>query len=585
MIQTSKRMWRQCKWSLIFYFSLFSSSSFSQIERSDYPQNYFRSPLNIPLILAGNFGELRSNHFHAGIDIKTKGVVGHKVVTAADGFVSRIKIQERGYGKVIYVTHPNGYTTVYAHLKSFSEKITKEVRAVQYLKESYTFDQYYDSTQIKLVKGEVLGLSGNSGGSGGPHLHFEIRETESEIPVNPLLFNFPIIDNIPPRVKGVVIYPLSPNATVNGKRRTLFTKAVKQGKGYIVNLPIQVSGQVGIGLQTNDYLNKANNRCGVYDILMEVDGRKKYQYKTEKISFDESRYINAHCDYAYKKKTGKWIHKIYTSPNNQLSLYPLMVDNGVITTSKDSVHQVKINLTDVHQNSTFLKLQLKGVASPVAILKEVDSTVVKSFCYASENEYSTSDFRIYHPKESFYDDLEFRYKKENQGTVYSNVHVVHSYETPMHETATMSIKCKITPANPDKIVVARKQRKKTSYLTGNYINGWVNYKSRYFGKFWIDQDTIAPKIKSVNLFNGKNIGAQQNLVFKIWDDKSGITVYRGQINGVWVLFEYDYKRRRLAHRINPKFLQKGTNTLALLIKDAVGNSTIYKCDFIYVPSK
>jgi len=565
---------------LLSSFLVGNHRALAQVEGSTYPQSYFRSPLDIPLLLSGNFGELRSNHFHAGIDIKTQGVVGQKVRVAADGYVSRIKIQIYGYGKVVYVTHPNGYTTVYAHLKSFNKNITKAVREKQYQTESYTLDIDLDSNQIKLKKGDFLALSGNSGGSGGAHLHFEIRETESEIPVNPLLFNFPIVDNIPPKVKGVLVYPIGVNSFVNGKKKPLFLKTSKVGKNYKINVPVKVSGQVAIGLQTNDYLNKSNNRCGVYDMLMTVNKEKVYQYRTEKISFDESRYLNAHCDYAYKKRTGKWIHKIYTLPNDRLSIYPLMVKNGIITTMKDSTYRVEVKLKDAYQNSTNLSMTLKGETKPAVFLKQQDSLVVKTYLHNQDNEYSVNNFRIYHPKGTFYDHFDFRFSQTKSKYFLSDLNHVHSYTTPMHKSATMSIKCNKKIANTDKIVVVRKQGKRKSYLTANYINGWVNFKSRYFGTFYLDMDTVAPKISNINVFNGKKITTQKKIIFKVSDNKSGVLVYRGTINDEWVLFEYDYKKNKLTYQID-EHVKPGKNTLQLLVKDAVGNEKVYSCVFQY----
>lgn len=561
-------------------FLCISVSGLSQERKDNYPQNYFRSPLDIPLLLSGNFGELRSNHFHAGIDIKTQGVVGHKVRAAADGYVSRIKVQIYGYGKVLYVTHPNGYTTVYAHLKSFNKNITEVLRKKQYHKESYTVDMYLDSNQIKLKKGELVALSGNSGGSGGAHLHFEIRETASEVPVNPLLFNLPIKDNIPPKVKGVVIYPIGPNSFVKGKKKPLFLKVAKVGNQYKLNNAVEASGQVAIGLQTNDYLNMSNNRCGVYDMLMSVNGENLYQYRTEKISFDETRYLNAHCDYAYKKKTGRWIHKIYTLPNDQLSLYPLIVKNGLINTMKDSVYKVKVKLKDVYQNSTSFGMTIKGVAKPVVYVDQKDSTVVGVFSFDQDNSYSVSDFRIYHPKGSFYDHVDFKFSQTKSKYFLSNLNHVHTLSTPMHKSATMSIRCNKKVDDPDKIVVVRKQGKRKSYLTANFINGWVNFKSRYFGTFYLDMDTVAPKIENSNVFNGKNLKNQRTIFFKIGDNKSGVDVFRGQINNQWVLFEYDYKKRKLTYKID-EHVKPGINHLELLLKDAVGNKKIFRCKFNY----
>jgi len=572
------------KWQgrILLYFLVFSISQagISQVKESSYPQDYFRSPLEIPLLLSGNFGELRSNHFHAGIDIKTQGVVGQKVIVAADGYVSRIKVQIYGYGKVVYVTHPNGYTTVYAHLKSFNREITNQARLEQYLRESYTVDVYLDSNQIIVSKGDLLALSGNSGGSGGAHLHFEIRETVSEIPVNPLLFNFAIKDNIAPKVKGVRIYPVGLNSFVNGKKKPLFLKTPKIGQNYIIEKPISVCGQYVIGIQANDYLNNSSNRCGIFDMLMTIDDEKVYQFRTEKISFDETRYLNAHCDYAFKKRTGKWVHKMHVLPNNNLSTYPLVVKGGVASVRKDSLYRIKVQLKDAYQNKSYLHLLVKGEEKPTSYVEVADTTIVKQYKCKQSNAYSVVDFRIYHPKGTFYDDLEFKFHQTKSKYFLSNLNHVHTSLTPMHKSATMSIKCNKVIVKTDKIVVVRKQGKRKSYLTANYINGWVNFKSRYFGTFYLDMDTVAPILKNVNIFNGKDISAQKTIVFKVTDNKSGVSVYKGKVNGKWVLFEYNYKKSRLTYNIDEN-VQRGKNTLSLLVKDSVGNQKTYNCSFTY----
>ena len=287
------------KLSFVFILSIFSCLLTAQ--ENHYPQNYFRSPMDIPIYLAGNFGELRTNHFHAGIDIKTQGVEGKKIYAAADGYVSRIKVQHGGYGKVVYIDHPNGYTTAYAHLKAFSTKIDSFAKKEQYKNQSFTFNWYPEPNQIPIKKGEVIALSGNTGRSGGPHLHYEIRETKSEHPLNVLLFGMQIKDNIKPIIRGIRIYPLDNQSTVNGQPKALYFKATNTPSGNTLNVVPVVSKKIGFGIETLDKINGSGNRCGIYRIQLKIDGKIVFEQKMDKVPFNESRYLNAHTDYHYKK--------------------------------------------------------------------------------------------------------------------------------------------------------------------------------------------------------------------------------------------------------------------------------------------
>ncbi|RMG76485.1 MAG: M23 family metallopeptidase, partial [Bacteroidetes bacterium] len=345
-----------------------------------YPQNYFRSPLDIPLLLAGNYGEIRSNHYHAGIDIKTEGVEGKNVYAAADGYVSRIKISEGGYGKALYITHPNGYTTVYAHLKRFNDTIEQYVRKQQYLKESYEIELFPPKNSLKVKKGDIIAVSGNTGGSGGPHLHFEIRETDTEVPINPLLFGFDIKDDIPPIIKHLTIYPIDDTSFVNRRSRPKrYALSGSNGK-YSLSATPEVKGIIGFGIEVIDKLNGSNNRCGIYSIDLTIDGDTIYRHHIEDIPFHKTRYINCHVDYEAWKKDGIKTQRCYRLPNNQLDFYDKLKYNGLYMFTDDSVHEVRFIVKDTYQNTSELVFNVKSSTAKIQPFpQDVDSTKVYQF--------------------------------------------------------------------------------------------------------------------------------------------------------------------------------------------------------------
>ena len=283
-------------------FVLFSSLGI--FAQQAYPQDYFRSPLDIPLNLAGNFGELRTNHFHAGIDIKTAQQEGLKIYSAAEGYVSRIKVSAVGYGYALYITHPNGFTTLYGHLKSYSPKIDEYVKRNQYLLKSFSVDLFPEPNELPVAKGEVVALSGNTGGSGGPHLHFEVRETSTEKLINPLLFGFQVTDKIAPSITGIWIVPMNETSSVNGGKVPLSfpTKTYTGACALKTTTAPTVYGDFGFAIHTSDMLNGNENKCGIYRIELFVDGLQVYGQRMDKLEFETNRAMNAHTIYEKFKK-------------------------------------------------------------------------------------------------------------------------------------------------------------------------------------------------------------------------------------------------------------------------------------------
>ncbi len=550
-------------------------------QTSKYPQGYFAPPLDTPLYLAGNFGELRSNHFHAGIDIKTEGVEGKKVYASADGYVSRIKVQHGGYGKIVYIDHPNGYTTTYAHLQSFSEKLDSLVKKEQYHHESFTINWYPDSGLIPIKKGEVIALSGNTGGSGGPHLHYEIRETESEHALNVLLFGMPIKDNIKPIIRGIRIYPLDDNATVNGQPKPIYFNATSNGYSYSIGSTPIVSNKIGFGIETLDKINGSSNRCGVYDIQLKIDGKVIFEQKMERVPFEESRYLNAHTDYQYKKTRHKWIHKSYIEPNNHLSIYEKAEQNGVINFDKPGLHNIEYTVTDVAGNTTKMNFKVNAKPTINFAKKPMHKYFAQKMFYHTANEFSDDGFLIQIPEGALYNDIDFKYHQTpHPKPRWSDIHYTHSDLTPLHKPAEIYIKCDFPSTIPANKLLAIRKTSKGGVRThvGEYAVGYYSFKTKYFGDFYIFHDTIPPSIKPLNIYSGKNIANQSKFDFKISDNLAGIKSYNCYIDGKWVLMEYDYKKARLSH-YKHGVISSGKHELKLVVSDAVGNEKVYKCWF------
>ncbi len=556
--------------------------SWAQNSANIYPQNYFGNPLEIPLFLAGNFAELRSNHFHAGIDIKTQGVEGKNVISSAKGYISRIKITKGGYGKIIYINHPNGYTTTYAHLKSFSKKIDRFVKKEQYHQEKFEMDYYPDSNEIQVKKGELIALSGNTGGSGGPHLHFEIRETKSEHAMNVLLFNMPIKDNIAPIIRGIRIYPLDNNSSVAKKPTPSYYPVIKSGNKYALqDLPI-VSNKIGFGIETIDKMNGTGNRCGIFNIKLYVDGKLIFEQQADRVPFDESRYINAHTDYKYKKSKHKWIHKSFIEPNNHLSIYKNLERNGTITFTSDSVHQIKYVVADVYSNTSELNFKIKSTSEVLFMKKPISSDFIQTMPHHLFNEYQTKNFLLQIPKGALYNDINFSYSiSAHKKKRWSAIHKVHNDNTPIHKPIDLFIKCDFPSAIPSsKLIAVRKTSSgKVKIHKGNFSNNYFRFSSKYFGSFYIYHDTIPPKIKPINIYQGKNISKQNKFDFTISDNLAGIKSYDCYIDNKWVLMEYDYKKSRLTH-YKHQMIPKGEHRLKLVVIDAVGNKREFNCSFI-----
>ena len=558
---------------LFLLFLLINSSVFGQ---------QYSAPLDIKMLLSGTFGELRGNHFHAGIDIKTDGVEGQKVYAISEGYISRIKVSAWGYGKAIYINHPDGRTSVYAHLQKFNTRIDSLVKIEHYKKESFELNFYPNKNEIKIQKGEFIALSGNSGSSSGAHLHFEIRDTKSEHPINPLSLGFEISDDISPTLKKLKIYTFS-NTTIDDTTEDQIYNLKKTASNYSISKTPIINGDFALGIFTYDKLNESHNKNGVYSIKLIVDSITTYVFTVDELNFSTSRYINAHIDYKEKKESKNKYHRCYKLPNNKLNNYTTLLNDGIISFNDNEIHLIQIEVSDVFGNTSTLSFNVQATNTETnKVVKEIKVDVIKKFFYRKPNIFKAKDFELHMESNSLYEPLDFTYNTQDSlDDIFGVLHQVHNDKTPVHKKYVLSIKTNIPKILEDKVFIAKKDKYDNFwYMGGSWRNGFLRAKVREFGDFCIIADTIKPEIKGINIYPDKIFNTQTTIKCTIKDKESGIKSYRAELNGKWILMDYDYKRNLLRFDIE-KSIIKGKHTFTLKVIDNVGNTTNYNAEFTY----
>lgn len=558
-----------------FHFIIFLFFIQFVFSQNKYPTDYFSNPLGIPLILSGTFGELRSNHFHAGLDIKTQGREGLNILASADGYVSRINVSQWGYGKALYIAHPNGYTTVYAHLKKFSPEINAYVKKAQYKKESFIIRLYPKSTELKVKKGDVIALSGNSGSSGGPHLHYEIRDVKANI-LNPMLFGITVPDHKRPSIQSAFAYSKNDTSQVNrsNKITSLFLK--RQNDGNLLANSIYAYGEIGIGINAFDRLDAAINQNGLYDLEMKVNGEKIFQFTVDKFSFDESRYINTYIDYERYASLKQRVQKCFINlPERKLSLYKKLSNMGYFTVKDSLDYNVVITAKDFKGNKAKLTIPIKGKKDTILIAKTVKKTPY--FFKADElNRIRDSVVQVTFPKNIFYSDLYFDYTyKDGIASLHNNTVPVHNYFKIYFDVSTYS------DVEIKQMYIARMNKYgKLYYLKTRHKDGKFYASSKTLGKFTLTSDTSRPKIYHYNFKANQNLNKKRYLKVRISDKGSGIKSYKGEIDGQWILMEFNPKTGTLTYDFKDKKLIGTTHILKVLVTDNVNNSTTFTTSFI-----
>lgn len=548
----------------------------------------FISPVDYALDLSANFGELRYNHFHSGLDIRTKQTEGLPVRAIEDGYVTHINVWGHGYGKVIFVVHKNGIVSVYAHLQRFNTAITEWLHNYQYQAKVNEVSVDVPADALPIKKGEIIALSGNSGSSRGPHLHFELRDQSMKYVYNPLIYYADSLkDNIPPKFFYLAVYPLDDNSLVNGTRgrkliRIIYSSVLKK---YVLQQALSVSGKIGFAIQANDFFPRNYHDFGIYSLALQCDSQTVYSNTFDVHSLDDKRYINSYIDYEHFVRTGKYFQKMYIEQGNKMDTRTKTINNGVISCLKDTTYKITVTAGDYHNNSAQLTFNLRVKTQTPAPI--VDSTSVLLLC-EKDNQIQSYDMRLNIEAGKLYNDMRFSYGKDSVSKhryLLSDVYKIGSTVVPLHSGVSFSIPLRnkeIYQTHSKKIYLAQVSPKgfPVGYLPIKYDEGWATGYPDKFGAYAIAIDTIKPSIRARALRDGISLAKAAGFSLQIFDYQSGIASYDGYIDDEWTVMESDKKRALITCIFDDKRVERGKKHVFLLVvKDMCGNEASYTFTF------
>jgi murein DD-endopeptidase MepM/ murein hydrolase activator NlpD len=557
----------------LYYLLLLLSLSVSG--QTQYPKDYFRSPMDLPVHPSGTFGELRTNHFHAGLDYRTNQRTGYPVYAAASGYISRIKVSSYGYGTALYIDHPNGYTTLYGHLLKYGSKIEEYVRKKQYEKKSFEIEIFPKPGEITVTQGEIVAFSGNSGGSGGPHLHFEYRDTKTEMIINPLLFGLDkkMKDPVPPKIYSVLVYPLGDNGVVDGSKVPMLINIHPQKDGGYVADKISAKGKIGFAINATDKSTGSSGNNGIYKAELLFNGSPHFSCEFNTFAFDESRYVNNYIDYERYYNTGQRYQRLFVQTPYPLTLLKHNQRNGQFEVVPGDTQNYRIEVSDYHGNKTFVNGSIQYSDAPGTVMqpKHVTPYLVKS---ANDNNYTKGGVSVFVPAHAFYEDFYMDFD------VKDSVLYLHHPTVPVHSYVQVSFDVSHLSKNElAKTFIAGYSGKRFSYNSSFMEDGRLTAKVKTLGNFKLAKDTASPKIFGFTFKGGEWLTKVDTIGMKISDDLSGIATYDAFINGKWALMHYDHKTRTIFHNFSDGIVDEGRNELKVVVTDNVGNSTTFESHF------
>ena len=547
------------------------------------PPRYI-NPMDIPLELSGNFMEPRTNHFHSGLDMRTQGREGIPVKAVADGYIARIKISPWGYGKAVYIDHPaTGHTSVYGHLQQLKGIGAEACLNAQYKARDFSIDIYPEKGSLPVKQGEVIGLSGNTGGSGGPHLHFELRRISDQHAVDPEAHGIKVKDSTPPQIIGLRIYPLTDSSLVppyphNGKGF-----AAQGAAGHYTLKPGEAPtayGTVGLALHTLDRYDNSSAKFGVRSIELFVDSVPVFSTHFTEVDFDHNRYCNAHVDHELYKNSKMEYHRCYRLPNNKLRIYGKEAAQGRIALEAGRSHQVRFLVTDANGNRAELNFKLQGATAEQAAAWPVVRETGSLFRYDADNLLSEEGVQLKVPALALYDDTYVRYERRAApAKAVAPLHVLHHPGTPLHSNCELFIAVPELPEHlRSKALIVRMENSSPNAAGGTWSNGGVSAQVKSFGNYTVLLDSVRPSITNVDL--RADMKGRSGFNIRISDDLSGIGTWRGSINGEWVLLEYEPKTKTLTHHFDKHSSAPGSKEFKLEVTDDRGNKATWGMSFV-----
>jgi hypothetical protein len=538
------------------------------------------SPLDFPIQLSGGFCDLRAHHFHAGIDFRTGGSEGHALHAVKEGYISRISVSPWGYGLAVYITHPaDSLMTVYGHMQRFTGRMTGMVKDRQYENESYAVDFSVEPDVLPVKQGDLIGYSGNSGSSGGPHLHFEVRDLRNNDLLDPLAYyKSRVPDTKKPQVKGLMIYPVEGKGTVNGSsRRQKIEFKSDPHENPVIRTAIEAWGEIGLGIRAADRMDGTGFSYGIKDILQTVDSVETFRSYADRFSHGESGDINSYTDYAEWSRNRVFYIKTFVEPGCRLRLVASR-NAGIININEERIYRVMITLSDIYGNTCRVPVHIKGKRQDIA---PADTAGSHRMRWYEGNTFRSEGILLNIPQNSLYDNVNMHYGISSLKGYQSAVHTLHRIPVPFHRPAQLSIRVdSVHESIPDGQlgIVKISPGGQRAWIGGTYRDGWMDAEIRETGDYAVAYDATPPVITPVDPEKWRE---RKQIRIRLSDNLSGISSYRGEIDGRYALFGFDGKNALLAYDFDSERLHPGYHRLTLSVTDRCGNRSVYGYAFTW----
>lgn len=556
----------------VFFFLLSCMNASAQyFNTPSYNQHYYQWPVQATQAIVANFGELRPNHYHMGLDCRTEQVQNKRVLAAADGYIAKVKVEPWGFGRAIYINHPNGHTTLYAHLNDFNPALEKYVTEQQYKLRSWAVFLDIPANLFPVKQGDFIAFSGTTGGSQGPHVHFEIRDTKTDKVLNPLMMGLPVKDNIAPDILRLAVY----DRTISTYEQTPRIYALKKVNGVYTPAggSIKVNTQkASFAITAYDRYTGSTNQNGIYEAVLYDNDKAISGFRMDSISYDETRYLNAHIDYRYKAAGGPYLQHLSRLPGNEGGIYKTDAGNGVINFETEKEHAIRISAADPNGNTSNIKFTITSTGNSNTRPSVSGPVFHPGFVNVFEN----NDVQFYLDEKTVYDSFHFKYSKTVDVTG-RNIYHLHNTTVPLQHYFTLKIRADYFNNDTAKTVILRSYVGKKDYVKALFEKGWFRANFREFGNFQLIQDETPPTISPLGFANGINAAKLSRIAFAVTDNTEEIKNFTAMLDGKWLRFTND-KGRNFIYKFDEN-CPPGAHELVVTAEDQVGNITTKTYNF------